>query len=130
LQAAAAVAAGRSNLARTLIGDALQEGDAGIVQTLPSSFPEVLGRTFAIWALEESIGIMDDDAPADLRVTLARLCVEQGDLECARFHGLRAATHAAPGIEPVLRVLAEHHPRAQVRDDAAQWLKVLSTPAP
>ncbi|MGD8605861.1 MAG: hypothetical protein PVH21_01115 [Myxococcales bacterium] len=130
LQAAAAVAAGRSNLARTLIGDALQEGDAGIVQILPSSFPEVLGRTFAIWALDESIGIMDDDAPADLRVTLARLCVEQGDLECARFHGLRAATHAAPGIEPVLRVLAEHHPRAQVRDDAAQWLKVLSTPAP
>lgn len=130
LQAAAAVAAGRADLARTLIDDALREGDAGIVQSLPSSFPEVLGPTFAIGALEESIAIMDDKAPANLRVTLARLCVEQGDLECARFHGLRAATHAAPGITPVLRVLAQRHPRAQVRNDAAQWLNVQSTPAP
>ena len=73
---------------------------------------------------------MDDDAPAELRVTLARLCVADGDLECARFQGLRAATHAAPGVAPVLQVLAEKHPRAQVRNDAAEWLKTLSTPIP
>jgi hypothetical protein len=130
LQAAAAVTARQPIRARALIEDALQEGDAGIVQSLPSSFPEVLGLPFASWALEESITIMDDDAPADLRVKLARLCVERGDLECARFHGLRAATHGAPGIAPVLRVLAEQHPRAQVRNDAAQWLKALPTTTP
>jgi len=130
LQATAAVTAGQRGRARALIDDALQEGDAGVVQSLPSSFPEVLGESFAREALEESIAIMDDDAPAELRVTLARLCAAEGDLECARFHGLRAATHAAPGVAPVLQVLAEKHPRAQVRNDAAEWLKTLSTPIP
>lgn len=129
LQAAAAVAAGDADRARALIDAALQEGDAGVVQSLPPSFPEVLGESFAREALEESIAIMDDEAPADLRVILARLCAAEGDLECARFHGLRAATHAAPGVAPVLQVLAERHPRAQVRSDAAAWLKTLSMPA-
>ena len=130
LQATAAVVAGQASRARALIDDALQEGDAGVVQSLPAPFPELLGGEFAREALEQSIAIMDDDAPANLRVTLARLCVEQGDLECARFHGLRAATHGAAGVAPVLQQLAERHPRAQVRSDAAEWLRVLSTPRP
>ncbi len=67
----------------------------------------------------------DDGTPPDVRADLAWVCARQGDAECARFHGLRAAARGSPrAIEP-LRWLAEHARDEATRTEAAAWLDLL-----
>lgn len=125
LQAQAAVMAGDAPLARARIEAALDEGDVGVVQLMQPGFERVVGAAFARDALTQALSVMDDGAPPALRVQLAALCASEGDLECARFQGLRAAARGELHVIPVLRLLSIKHPREQVRRDAEAWLRVL-----
>jgi hypothetical protein len=76
--------------------------------------------------LEDGIHRLADHTPLDLRGSLAMICLQQGDAECVRFHGMRVAVAGEP--EPgrvLLRWLRENHPDAAVRSDAERWLASL-----
>jgi hypothetical protein len=71
-----------------------------------------------------------DQTPPALRVDLARACLQVGDLEGARFHGVRAAVRGAPGAAVVLRELLQAAPDPAVRAEAQAWLDVVAPPPP
>jgi hypothetical protein len=75
----------------------------------------------------EAVELLDDQTPAELRALLAALCIDRGDLECAHFHGIRAALAGSRQGPALLRWLAAQHPDAEVRGDAAAWLQVVGT---
>jgi hypothetical protein len=70
--------------------------------------------------LERAIRRAGDQTPPELRVQLAALCASQGDEECVRFHGLRAAALGA-AADPILTWLRQNHSAPEVRAEAAAW---------
>ena len=79
--------------------------------------------------LEALLTALDDLAPPALRAQLAAHCAADGDAECARFQGLRAAARGVAGAVSPLCWLTAHHPDARVRDDARAWLATLGREA-
>jgi len=80
--------------------------------------------------LREVTSSLDDEAPAWAREELALLCAGEGDMECARFNGIRAGVVGGELGEPVLRWLAELHPSKRARADAARWLETITEKSP
>jgi hypothetical protein len=78
--------------------------------------------------LDAAVRALDDDAPPELRADLALACSAEGDAECVRFHGLRAAAHGVATAREPLEWLAAHHPSERVRADARAWLLTLPLP--
>jgi hypothetical protein len=76
--------------------------------------------------LETLVRTLDQRAPPTLRVQLARLCVELGDFECARFHAQRAAARGEGTALPLLRQLERSHPSPRVRADMRRWQEILA----
>lgn len=79
--------------------------------------------------LERAISAARDQSPAELRMQLAAICASQGDEECARFHGLRAAALGA-AAGPILLWLQQNHSSQAVRAEAAAWQAAASARAP
>jgi hypothetical protein len=72
--------------------------------------------------LARAIAVMDDNAPPALRSRLALICRATNDLECIRFHGLRAWLAGDRAARPALEWAAANHPDARVRADLHAWL--------
>jgi hypothetical protein len=74
----------------------------------------------------EAARALGDGTPGELHEVAARLCIETGEVDCARFHALRAAVAGTRHAGSLLAWLRDHHPDPQVRSDAAAWLATLT----
>jgi hypothetical protein len=72
-----------------------------------------------------AVARLDDAAPAELRETLAELCIDAGDVDCAEFQGMRAAVAGSPHADPLLHWLEAHARDEGTRRDAAAWRRAL-----
>jgi hypothetical protein len=122
LKARAHLQRGQAAAAAALMAPELKEGDLEAVRLLLPALVKGTSPKEARRLLERSARLLDDQMPPQLVLVLARLCMAEGDAECVRFYGMRAATHGVPGAQEVLRWLAERHPSQRVRADAAAWL--------
>ncbi len=124
------LAQGRAADAFLAVEDQISTGD---LRALDLVFPAVLdavpvARVRA--ALAAVARGLDDETPAGLRASLAKLCMTEGDEECVRFSATRAAAAGNPqAIEPLLW-LHEHGSSERVRADAGEWLRLLRLHAP
>jgi hypothetical protein len=75
--------------------------------------------------LESLVKRLDIKTPPTVRAELARTCIALGDVDCARFHGLRAAARGEDLGKDVLSWLTLAHPSERVRRDAEHWRRVL-----
>ena len=115
---------GRPGEAADALEGAIREGQVGALQIVaPALARSDPARLRSL--LEALLAALDDTAPPLLRRQLAMHCAADGDAECVRFQGLRAAARGAPGAEGPLCWLMAHHPERRVRDDARAWLEVL-----
>jgi hypothetical protein len=74
---------------------------------------------------QRAVALLDDRTPVFLRELLAELCIDRGELGCARFHGMRAVLGGSPDAHSLLRWLAQHGPDESARRDATEWLQAL-----
>jgi hypothetical protein len=118
----ALLGAGHTGEATALLSTALAQKDAFPVRLLTVPVSSAVSVSEARRLLEQGIEMMDDSAPPSLRAWLALICVQQGDAECARFQGLRAALGGAREALAALQWAMQHHPSAQVRRDLQHWL--------
>lgn len=111
--------------AADLLEEAVAEGDNSALEILLSpSSPELSPeRTHAI--LEIAGRYNDDDASPVIRIAIARSCQVLGEVECVRFHALRAGLQGEPNARPLLRWASEQHPDERIRRDLRGWLRVI-----
>ena len=110
------------------IEEAVLAGDFSALGTIPGEMLETL-PVDRLTALLEQISEQAGDAMLpEIRGYLAALCATTGDLECARFHGLRAAVRGDQRALPVLEWLIEHHPSERIQNDTRAWLETLTAP--
>lgn len=120
---------GQSDAALVLLWEAIHgAGDLAALGTLRGFAPTISQHAFRT-LLEATAEAMRDRAPPGLRADLARVCASEGDAECARFHGFRAAVRGEARARPALEWLARHHPDERARRDAAAWLQWLEEDA-
>jgi hypothetical protein len=127
LEAAFRMRTGDPARAVDLLEDAIRAGDPQAIALVAPAFVD--GRVPAARAralLGAAVDTLDDAAPPDLRALLALACAAVDEPECARFQGVRAAVRGSRSAVPALAWVAEHHPAARARTDAAAWLRVLA----
>jgi hypothetical protein len=118
--------AGRFEDAAVAMADAAHTDDPGIVNLLQNPSAGQLPLELVRRILVSYIDTARDEADPAIRATLAEICVRAGDVECARFHAVRAAVRGRRTA--ALDWLAQHHPAARARRDAQRWLEVLGAP--
>jgi hypothetical protein len=121
LRARALLLRGATAQAFEVLAPALADGDLRAFDMLA---PTLLSSTLPVARLHSTLDALaqarGDRTPGRVRAVLAAVCSVEGDAECVRFQGLRAAIS---GESPKLARLAldwliEHHPLARVRADA------------
>lgn len=128
LMAQVLVGVGRPGEAADLLEAAIRAGEVGAFQIVAG--PLAGSDPARVRSLLEALLVtLDDTAPPTLRAQLAAHCAADGDAECARFQGLRAAARGAPGAARTLCWLMAHHPAPRVRSDARAWLATLQREA-
>jgi len=121
LRARALLLRGATAQAFEVLAPALAAGDLHAFDLLaPTLLSSTLPATRLRSALDALARTQGDRTPGRVRAVLAAVCSVEGDAECVRFQGLRAAIS---GESPKLAQLAldwlvEHHPLARVRADA------------
>jgi hypothetical protein len=111
----------------------IRTGDVAAFDLIaPALAPRAIPAERATGALIALSHELDDRTPGRVRALLALFCVAQGDAECVRFHGMRAALsgEALPATRQALSWLNEHHSSERVRADARAWLASSSRVAP
>jgi hypothetical protein len=118
--------AGRFEDAAVSMADAAHGDDPGIINLLQNPSAGQLPLELVRRILVSYVDTARDEADPAIRATLAEICARAGDVECARFHAVRAAVRGRR--TGALDWLAQHHPVARARRDAQRWLEVLGAP--
>lgn len=115
---------GRINKAWTILQPLLIKGDSAAYALIgPYLSKKKIPLSNVISTLKESAKQLDDHFPIELRANLAMLCVKTKDVECVRFHGMRAALRGAKSARFPLMWLVRRHPEKRVRKQAFDLLR-------
>jgi hypothetical protein len=125
LLARALLAQRRGEEAAEVLAPSIEAGDPASITLLRSELPALSAAT-ARRLLERVARAQQDATPVEVQQALALVCAAQGDAECVRFHGLRAAVKQGAAAAWPLYWLKEHAPNAWERRDAARWLDALT----